>query len=127
MGSWGAGVFENDVASDYLGALVRQVIKSIEKDLSTMSKPGRRGELERPFVAALAILEVFGRGIPSTRFSLRKTSISRWKQTIFEWFDGNFVPACAPTHWEPVRRDLQRCLDYLESVALDESYFDPSE
>ena len=55
MGSWGAGLWDNDSALDYIDNLVERIITDLETDLATVSD----GVLERmagPCVSLLATL-----------------------------------------------------------------------
>ena len=87
MGIWGARVFENDAASDFLDHAVDELRTFIDDDLA---KCGEDSVLERPVLAAVACLRAILCGTCDTRQAavlVPRTVVEHWQAEYARWFE----------------------------------------
>jgi len=121
MGTWGFQTFEGDSDCDYLGTLVQQIKRSIDKELAAMAKEvatGKIGRLDRTVVAAVAILSALAQKIPYTRHTVCKGEVRRWQDAYFAWFDRAMV---SEQHSRKFQENAKKEFLRLLRLAYDEN------
>ena len=114
MGGWGPGVFQNDTALDFLGDLVEQVCRTIQKDLSDLQS-GDSYSTHRLTVSAVSILAILAKNLPMVAIQLSASEVRVWKQVYFEWFDKTMPDASLD--WKEMRRITKKQFDQLIKYA----------
>jgi hypothetical protein len=106
MGTWGKGTWENDTALSFLGATISSLKKAIEQDLTSAQTDD---VLERPTLAAVAILRILLANVGRTYFLSRK-QVASWREQYLAWLDANSRDFDA-TDRSNAEREFQLLLD----------------
>jgi hypothetical protein len=92
MGAWGAGVFENDLACDYLTSVVHQLVRNIEDCLDNRTNEEMYECGEEVLITSIDILNVLVVNYGSLVSSILKDlPLSDWKSRYLAAFDDQIV------------------------------------
>ena len=120
MGMWGVRAFENDVALDALGTVVRGIKKMVTDDLkSTKSRSGCK-TLTRPTIGYVEMLVALLKAIPSAQNCVLRSEVAEWRDQYFEWFDSVFVGATEKRVASKCRKSSETAFQKLLDLATDE-------
>jgi hypothetical protein len=113
MGSWGAEIFESDTALDFLGDIIDQIEKAIDRDLEAARTDTT---IERPVMAAVAILRALAQNFKSAAICIHRKKVQAWREEYFRWFDAN-VPSASRV-WEAQRENDEKEFEDLLACPL---------
>ena len=88
MGTWGAGVYENDAALDWVGDLIESLSKGINKDIGDFDE-GSGDELLAA-IDTIAVLCAHSGGAPP-----KPAEIDGWRDSYFRCFD-SYITGLTP-------------------------------
>ncbi len=117
MGTWGPGVFDSDTSLEVVGEVAKLLKQMIVRDLKGMVKKSDQDVLERPVVAAVAILATLATKYPTARYSVTKGEVAQWKQEFLAWHEQWFVQGCSPDVWKPHKMHAKKEFDKLLKLA----------
>lgn len=110
MGSWGAGIFENDTALDYLGNLVQRLKRDLEEDVSSLHD----GVLERPAGVIVAILRCLAGCSSSAASIVDARDVKRWREAYLSWLkEVELSESFGRDHWKQYSEVLSKEFDDL--------------
>ncbi|HET6249896.1 MAG TPA: DUF4259 domain-containing protein [Tepidisphaeraceae bacterium] len=111
MGTWGPGVYENDMALDWVGDLVASVTEAIEKDIDEFDESN--GDQLLAAIDTIRLLCEHGRGVPP-----KPADISRWGREYVRGWQAYIVNLDPKPGFIDARREvIDRVLERLSELA----------